>query len=46
MVLGRHTAEAMAAAFEVSPDLFLNLDKAWREYSARRALSAGQGEAK
>lgn len=29
--IGQETARKLGVAFSVSPDLFLNLDKAWRE---------------
>lgn len=32
LLLDRETAEGFARAFDVSPEMFINLDAAWRKY--------------
>lgn len=38
LILDENTAAALGQAFDVDPSYFLNLDKAWRDWCAERAL--------
>lgn len=37
LILDADTAKALGAAFNVSPEYFMNLDRAWRDFNASKS---------